>query len=151
MLRDDSAHYTGPMGCAVNKRKILYIATTFKRCGMECSHVSSSAKVWLPRLDNHLTIPHPYCRNCGTVKNVSGDNAKGLGYYVNALQEIKGHLKRKGGKLTQVQTRLITKELEKNEHFKDTYGTTGMTQKRVFINAVIKYTGLSPAAAEGLF
>ncbi len=117
---------------------------------MECTHVNSSNKVWLPRLDNYLATPHPYCNNCGTVKNISGDRARRLGYYVNALQEIKKYLERKGGKLTQVQTRLITKELQKNECFKDTYGVQGSAQKRTFINVVIKYTNLSPSMTDAL-
>ena len=73
-----------------------------------------------------------------------------IGYYLNALREIKRHLEKRGGMLTQVQTRLITKELQKSEYFKEAYGITGLTQKRVFINAVIKYTNLSPAMAEAI-
>ena len=75
---------------------------------------------------------------------------RGIGYYLNTLQKIKKYLEKRGGRLTQVQTRLITKDLQKSEYFKEIYGIKALTQKRAFINAVIKYTNLSPAMAEAI-
>jgi hypothetical protein len=68
-------------------------------------------KVWLPRLDNSITVPHPLCGRCGSVKNVTGDKGRGLGYYINTLYEIKRYLKKRRGKLTEAQIRLITKSI----------------------------------------
>ena len=110
-------------------------------------HRSAWEKLWLP-IDNGIQMPHPVCRECGITKNISGDRAKGLGYFVNALAEIKRHLERKGGKLTEVQRRLIIKELERMEDFADTYATRGSVQKNIFISCVRKYTSLSRSFIE---
>jgi|Deesub1362B_J571_1020462.scaffolds.fasta_scaffold00502_5 hypothetical protein len=110
-------------------------------------HKSSYERVWLPSL-NGLLQPHSLCESCGSVKNISSDRAKSLGYYTNTLAEIKSHLERKGGKLTQVQIRLIIKELEGIEDFADTYIMRGSVQKSIFINTVRKYTGFSRSLIE---
>ena len=105
-------------------------------------HRSSHDRVWLPT-SNGLLEPHPFCRNCGAVKNISSDKARGLGYYINALAEIKRYLEYKGRKFSQAQIRLIIKELESKEDFADTYMMLGSVQRNIFINVVKKYTGLS--------
>lgn len=110
---------------------------------MACSHISSSTKVWLPRLDNHIVVPHPYRKNCGTVKNISSDRAKEIGYYLDILSEIKKYLEKGRGKLTQVQMRMIVKELQKTGRFEDTYGIKSSAQKSAFISAAMRYTNLS--------
>jgi hypothetical protein len=110
-------------------------------------HRSSHDRVWLPTL-NGLLEPHPFCRSCGAVKNISSDKAHGLGYFINVLAEIKRHLDYKGGKLSQAQIRLIIKELESREDFADTYVMLGSVQRNIFINVVQKYTGLSRSFVE---
>lgn len=110
-------------------------------------HRSTYQRTWLPSL-NGLLQPHPFCEECGYVKNISADRARRMGYFVNALAEIKRHLEKKGSRLTQVQIRLIIKELEGIEGFADTYVTLGSVQKNIFINAVRKYTGLSRSFVE---
>lgn len=115
---------------------------------MVCTHVSAGDKVWLPRLDNHISIPHPYCKNCGTVKNVSRERAKGTGHYMNVLSEITRYLSRKGGKLTKGQMRLIVKQLERARIFEDTYGTNKKAQESVFVSLVAEHTNLSPNTIE---
>ena len=110
-------------------------------------HRSSHDRVWLPTL-NGILQPHPLCKRCGAVKNISSDKARGLGYYINALVEIKRHLEYKGGKLSQAQIRLIVKELEGNPDFADTYVMLGSVQKNMFVDVVRKYTGLSRGFVE---
>lgn len=110
-------------------------------------HKSSNDRAWLPAL-NGLLQPHPFCRSCGAVKNISSDRAKGLGYYINVLAEIKRHLEARGGKLSKAQIRLIIKELEETKDFADTYIMLGSVQRSIFVNAVRKYTELSRSYVE---
>jgi hypothetical protein len=114
---------------------------------MRCVH-RGSGKVWLPRLDNSITVPHPVCGRCGSVKNVTSDRGRGLGYYVNVLYEIKRYLEKRRGKLTEAQIRLITKRLEEVDGFEDVYWIRGSTQKSMFTRAVTEYTGLSCSFVE---
>ncbi len=110
-------------------------------------HVSSRDRAWLPAT-NGLLAPHPVCRECGAVKNISGDRARGMGYYANVLSEIKKHLESRGGKLSQAQIRLIMRELESSEYFNDTYTLLGSVQRSMFTRVVQKYTGLSRSFIE---
>lgn len=100
--------------------------------GISCVHQSSSDKEWLPSLEGFLR-PHPCCRNCGVVKNISYDKAEKTGYYVNVLSEIRRYLEKRGFKLSKAQLRIILKELESREGFSDTYWIRGSVQKSIFI------------------
>ena len=111
---------------------------------MNCVHENcgSADKVWLPyEVDglNKGLKPHPYCVRCGTVKNISSDRARSIGYYINVLARIG----RRTGCITKVQMRLIAKELEGIDGFDDSYSMTGHAQKNIFINVVKKYCNLS--------
>jgi hypothetical protein len=115
---------------------------------MLCIH-KDSEKTWLPRLDNHILVPHPICSKCGFVKNVTRDKGRKMGYYINVLYRIKGGIeKKKVGKLTEIQIRLISKELEKTEAFQDPYSIKGSTQDRLFVETVKKYTNLTHTLVE---
>jgi hypothetical protein len=92
--------------------------------------------------------PHPYCKECGVVKNVSVDKARKIGYYVNALAEIKRRLDRLGVKVSRAQTRLVLKELEGKKESSDSYFVTGGAQRSIFVKAVRKYLRLSPGYVE---
>ena len=68
---------------------------------MVCSHISCapSKGVWLPLVtyvgfDNHIK-KHPYCEECGTIKNIGGDKAKSIGYYTDVLTAIRENINRK--------------------------------------------------------
>lgn len=112
----------------------------------ECSHLSTKDD-WLPLLqrDKELTLSlHPYCENCGMVRNVGPDRPRKLGYYVDKLSDLERYLKQeasKGGKskLTEVHKRLIVKEMEEEEVFNDLYGVLATTQERKFLKIVKKY------------
>ena len=89
---------------------------------------------------------HPYCAKCGTIKNITSDHAKAMGYYINILAEMRKTLilenkKGKGmiGKLTDSQLRLIVKELLEMGDFEDKYWRTKSSQKKIFINVMRKY------------
>ena len=94
-------------------------------CGREC-------RVWLP-IENVFSdiVPHPWCKNCGVIKNISDDRPKELGYWINILSRISNQYK-----LKKVQTRLVSKYLESNNNFNDLYGITGSAQKKEFIRAI---------------
>ena len=111
---------------------------------MACEHKNCSTEEndWLPyEMDgfNFGLKPHPYCIHCGTVKNISQDRAKRIGYYVNIISKMEKSLRN----LTKVQFRLIVKDLEKIDGFEDAYWMTGSCQKRIFINIVKKYCNIS--------
>ena len=115
---------------------------------MVCSHSSCSPdrRVWLPLL-THMGInlqlkKHPYCEECGIVKNLQGDKAKSIGYYTNALVDMKEHIERRHKripKLTQTQVRLIARELESNDLFNDKYGSNLDVQVNKYVEEVQKY------------
>ncbi|HIE31984.1 MAG TPA: hypothetical protein EYP67_06350 [Methanosarcinales archaeon] len=111
---------------------------------MNCVHEScgNGDKVWLPfeieGLNKGLK-PHPYCVRCGIVKNISSDRARNIGYYINVL----ARMGRRTGCVTNVQMRLIVKELEGIDGFADIYSTTGNAQKNLFMDVVKKYCNLS--------
>lgn len=109
-----------------------------------------SGKEWLPRLDNAIAALHPFCGECGCVKNVTSDRARRLGYYANVLQEIRGHLeKKKVGRIADVQMRLIIKELQGLDGFEDPYWMRYSVQKNIFAASVSRYTSLSKNFVEG--
>jgi len=111
----------------------------------QCEHVSAGSR-WLPILKKKkkdLLAPHPHCACCGLVRNIGPDRAKKKGYYVEALSELKRSLEHehnRGGrhKLTEAQTRLITKEMEEDELFSDTYGNLFSAQAERFVEIVKK-------------
>ncbi len=111
-----------------------------------CTHMSTDDD-WLPILqkDIELTLSlHPYCENCGIVRNVGPDRPKKLGYYVEKLSDLERYLDKedsKGGKskLTEVHKRLIVKEMEEEEVFNDLYGVLATTQERKFVKIVRKF------------
>ncbi|MFW5898511.1 MAG: hypothetical protein ACOCT7_01500 [Candidatus Saliniplasma sp.] len=112
----------------------------------QCEHVSKE-KDWLALLKGKekLTLaPHPYCENCGLVRNIGPDRPRKMGFYVDALNELQRYLReesKKGGKpkLIEAQKRLIVKEMQKDDLFQDLYGTLASAQKERFIELVQKY------------
>ncbi len=102
---------------------------------------------WLPllRKKHEMTLAlHPYCEKCGLVRNIGPDRPRKIGYYIDKLSELERYLKNedsKGGKnkLTEAQKRLIVKEMEEQEVFKDLYGVLASTQKEKFIEIIKKY------------
>lgn len=111
---------------------------------MGCIHESCGNvdKVWLPLVVNDKLCglkSHPYCVNCGAVKNISTDKPKKTTYYINLLSKIDKRVL----KLTKVQIRLIVKELEGIKDFEDAYSMTRHAQEKIFIKVVKNYINIS--------
>lgn len=112
---------------------------------MTCNHkiCGNIQKVWLPFEDrgNMKGLKsHPYCLLCGTVKNLSSDKAKPLGYYMNILSDLH---------ITKVQIRLIAKDFEESGDFDDAFSISSFMQEQIFISIVKKYSGLSEHMIRG--
>ncbi|MEF8874546.1 MAG: hypothetical protein V5A88_07760 [Candidatus Thermoplasmatota archaeon] len=111
-----------------------------------CMHRSTDDD-WLPllRKKSKMTLaPHPYCSKCGLVRNIGPDRPRKIGYYIEKLSELERYLEKedsKGGKskLTEAQKRLIVKDMENQEVFKDLYGVLASTQADKFIEIIQKY------------
>ena len=99
-----------------------------------CRHESCGRefRVWF-QLENVVSdvVPHPWCKNCGLIKNVSDDRPKKFGYWMNILSRIKNKYS-----LKKVQTRLVSNNLKSNNYFNDTYGITGTAQNIEFVKTV---------------
>ncbi len=95
---------------------------------------------WLERrLDLAATMrPHAYCVTCGKVKNLDGARARKLGFYLSGFSALKEYLERNANcaKMTQSQSRLITKALEGLEEFEDPYGLSLEVQARHYLGTV---------------
>ncbi|MFP4000841.1 MAG: hypothetical protein ACLFSM_04460 [Thermoplasmata archaeon] len=113
---------------------------------LKCAHKSTDDD-WLPLLQKDLELTlslHPYCEDCGLVRNIGPDRPRKLGYYVDKLSELERYLEKEASKgdkskLTEVHKRLIVKEMEDEEVFTDLYGVLATTQEKKFVNIVKKY------------
>jgi len=110
---------------------------------MACRHEDCryDERGWLP-IDSEVanTVRHPHCKHCGTVRNLFGDSAVGMGYFMNVLSSMK----RRGGKvIADSQIRLISKKLMSMDDFEDRYWMRRSIQEEVFINTVSKYCNFS--------
>ncbi len=104
--------------------------------GCEHKNCGSSEKVWLPYIFDGRERglkPHPYCADCGLVKNLSSQRPRDMGYYMNIVGELG-----KRFKITQIQTRLIALEMDKQE-LSDAYGLDRKQQEKLFVEIVIRY------------
>ena len=82
--------------------------------------------------------PHAFCVTCGKVKTLDGPRARALGFFLSGLSALKENLERDGQrfKMTQTQSRLISKELERFGEFEDTYGLALGAQVRLYLETV---------------
>ena len=107
-----------------------------------CEHKISGSKekVWLPHYfegrDRGLN-PHPYCTECGLVKSLSSDRLHSVGYFMNVIAELGKH-----HKITQVQTRLIALEMEK-QLISDAFGIDRHQQEILFIEITTRILNVS--------
>lgn len=81
---------------------------------------------------------HPFCKHCGTLKNISDDQGKKLGYWMNILARMQHEFP-----LTRVQHRLISQALTDHEDFLDLYGISLDSQKEIFIKTITSYSKCS--------
>ena len=82
--------------------------------------------------------PHAFCVTCGKVKTLDGPRARALGFFLSGLSALKENLERDDlrFKMTQTQSRLISKELERCGEFGDTYGLALGAQIRLYLETV---------------
>lgn len=115
-----------------------------------CSHTvcGREHRIWVPMdTSRYASIQrHPYCTLCGVVKNISDDQSKGIGYWMNKLALISSQLD-----LTQCQKRRIAKDLERHEYLHDTFGAFGSGQQEVFLKIVSKHCDISMIDLDILF
>jgi hypothetical protein len=110
-----------------------------------CEHKISGSreKVWLPYSfegrDRGLK-PHPYCKNCGLVKNLSSDRPRSIGYFMNLIS-----LLGERHKISKIQTRLIALEMEKLS-LDDNFGMDRMQQEKLFVEITTRVLNV-PARA----
>lgn len=114
-----------------------------------CEHriSGSKEKVWLPYYyegrDRGLK-PHPYCTECGLIKNLSSERPKGLGFFMNVIAELgKRH------KIAQVQIRLIALEMERLS-LEDKFGMDRMQQEKLFIEITTRILNVPERAVTEL-
>lgn len=103
-----------------------------------CEHHScgSSEKVWLLHTYRGMDCglkPHPYCVECGTIKSLSSDKPRKIGFYINIIAVLGQRLK-----ITQAQMRLISLDLQ-NAGLEDSYGMDRYQQETLFTQIVRKY------------
>jgi len=117
---------------------------------MKCSHIDCSRdkRDWLnvnshPGSDIKL---HPWCKNCGIVKNISDDKCYSIGFWMNVLSRISNRYS-----IKQVQKRIISKYLKSHDYFNDKYYVTGSSQQEIFKNIVSKYCCVNIKSIESFF
>ena len=97
-------------------------------------------RLWLPRdcHDAATAALHPYCRDCGTVKNLSLPRGRPLGYFCDAIANLKEYLEHslEYEKLAQVQSHLMSTRLASRREFEDPWGTPGRAQLEAYVAAV---------------
>ena len=80
--------------------------------------------------------PHPYCSECGVIKNLSPERPREIGYYMNVLVALSNDYK-----IAQVQKRLVALEMQKLE-LDDSYSLDRHQQEELFIDIVRKYVNV---------
>jgi hypothetical protein len=107
----------------------------------ECKHITcgNKEKVWLPHFYHGRECglkPHPYCTECGLVKNLSSEKPRSIGFYVNIITSLKGDFR-----IAQAQIRLMALDMKKYE-IDDVYGMDRHQQEELFIKIVQKYANV---------
>ena len=102
-----------------------------------CEHKISGSreKIWLSYYfegRERGLKPHPYCIDCGLIKNLSSDKPRSLGYFMNLIAELgKRH------RITNIQIRLITLEMERLA-LDDKFGMDRQQQEDLFVEITTK-------------
>jgi hypothetical protein len=114
----------------VNMEPLTIASDGESMSGCEHKISGSKEKVWLPYYyegrDRGLK-PHPYCMECGLIKNLSSERPRRIGFFMNVISELG-----KRYKVAQVQIRLIAQEMEK-QSLEDKFGMDRLQQEKLFI------------------
>ena len=97
-----------------------------------CEHKISGSreKIWLPYYfegRERGLKPHPYCTECGLIKNLSSEKPRSLGYFMNMIAELGCRYK-----IAKVQIRLIALEMERLQ-MDDKFGMDRKQQEDLFV------------------
>jgi hypothetical protein len=107
----------------------------FGMAGCEHKSCGGSEKVWLPyfyRGRERGLKPHPFCADCGLVKNLSSERPRDLGYYMNVLSVLG-----QSYKIVQVQKHLVAMEMDRLA-LEDGYGMDRKMQEKLFVEIVTR-------------
>lgn len=115
-----------------------------------CSHrdCGNSEKVWLPHTYRGKECglkPHPYCVECGLVKNLSSDKPRKIGFYINIVAALGERMK-----ISQAQMRLISMAL-KDACLDDSYGMDRYQQEVLFTQIIRKFIPVPEQIIRELF
>ncbi|NPV62359.1 MAG: hypothetical protein HPY61_06990 [Methanotrichaceae archaeon] len=115
----------------------------------DCDHKScgSTEKAWLPYYYQGRARglkPHPFCAECGLVKNLSSDRPREIGFFLNVLAELGKHYK-----IAAVQTRLMVLEMER-QAMDDGYGMDRMQQEELFVDIAVRMLNVPERALREL-
>ena len=141
-------HHIGLAERRIFNQEHIYSIPEEEVCLAKCDHKScgSSEKVWLPYVFQGRELglkPHPYCSDCGAVKNLSSERPRELGFYMNVVVALS-----KDYKIAQVQKRLIALEMERQD-LDDKYALDRHQQEMLFIEIVKKYVNVPEVILRG--
>ena len=110
-----------------------------------CEHKISGSreKIWLTYYfegRERGLKPHPYCIECGLVKNLSSEKPRSIGYFMNLIAELGIRQK-----VAKIQTRLIALEMERLA-LDDKFGMDRKQQEDLFVEITTRILNV-PARA----
>ena len=128
-----------------------------------CEHdeVHRDKAIWVkPSRAERIHSPtqkRTYCRKCGKIKYVGSAGARKLGYYINLLKEVQRKVdvlyRRKITKhrLTNVQLRLIIKELKTDDYFLDRFANNREAQYNLLKRSIMKYCSMPEEIIDSVY
>jgi hypothetical protein len=102
----------------------------FKMAACNHKNCGTREKDWLPYFyqgRERGLKPHPYCTECGLVKNLFSERPRQIGYFINLIAELGQHYK-----IAQVQVRLTVLEMQQ-QGLDDSYGIDRQQQEKLFV------------------
>ncbi len=116
---------------------------------LDCEHKLSGSKekIWLPYYfegRERGLKPHPYCTECGLIKNLSSDRPRSMGFFMNLIAELgQRH------KIAKIQVRLIALEMERLG-LDDNFGMDRQQQEDLFVDIAVKILNVPPRTVSEL-
>ena len=110
-----------------------------------CEHNLSGSreKIWLPYYfegRERGLKPHPYCTECGLIKNLSSERLRSIGFFMNLIADLgQRH------KIAKTQVRLIALEMERLR-LDDNFGMDRQQQEDLFVDIAVKILNVPPRA-----
>lgn len=108
-----------------------------------CEHNLSGSreKIWLPYYfegRERGLKPHPYCTECGLIKNLCSDRLRSIGFFMNLIADLgQRH------KIAKTQVRLIALEMERLR-LDDNFGMDRQQQEDLFVDIAVKILNVPP-------